>query len=413
MGLWDHWVPAANPVLKGMIDEWAAKNKVEVTIDFITSVGNKIDPHAGGGGAGAQRARRPWPSTSDAAHQYADRLTPVNDVVDGLIKQYGPVSKAVEYLGTSNGKWLAVPVVWGSAPLPPVAPHLHAQGVLRRGRDRMVPGQGRQDQRRGRVDLRKAAQDGRAVSTRRASCSRWAAAPAAPTPTRPGARRSARSARISWTPRATSSSIPIRSARCSITSSASSLPAAGDRLLRRCVEQQGVPGGRGCPDLESAQCVGGGQARCADHRRRHVALSNTQGKDGPARAASPLFLGHLAMVAEQVGRKGPAGVRQPARGRQQAQPSGGGLRHSALPVDVGPAGVGRTSSLRKGTIYNYPLRPHHDAEYYIVGSSAPPDIGVQIWSQNMIPGMAARIVAGQTPKQVIDWAKQELEGIRR
>jgi hypothetical protein len=67
----------------------------------------------------------------------------------------------------------------------------------------------------------------------------------------------------------------------------------------------------------------------------------------------------------------------------------------------------------KGTIYNYPMRPHHDAEYYIVGSSAPPDVGVQIWSQNMIPGMVARIVSGQTPKQVIDWAKAELEGIRR
>ena len=67
----------------------------------------------------------------------------------------------------------------------------------------------------------------------------------------------------------------------------------------------------------------------------------------------------------------------------------------------------------KGTIYNYPLRPHHDAEYYIVGSSGPPDMGVQIWSQSMIPGMVARMVTGQTASQVIDWAKGELEGIRR
>src|SRR4051794_6741525 len=42
MGIWDHWVPAANPVLKGLGDEWAAKNKVEVTIDFIPSAGKKI-----------------------------------------------------------------------------------------------------------------------------------------------------------------------------------------------------------------------------------------------------------------------------------------------------------------------------------------------------------------------------------
>src|SRR5262249_52874912 len=67
----------------------------------------------------------------------------------------------------------------------------------------------------------------------------------------------------------------------------------------------------------------------------------------------------------------------------------------------------------KGTLYNYPVRPHHDAEYYIVGSSGPPDVGVQIWSQYMIPGMGAPIVTGQTPKQVIDGARGELEGIRR
>jgi hypothetical protein len=31
----------------------------------------------------------------------------------------------------------------------------------------------------------------------------------------------------------------------------------------------------------------------------------------------------------------------------------------------------------------------------------------------MIPGMVARVVDGQTARQVIDWAKSELEGIRR
>jgi hypothetical protein len=46
-------------------------------------------------------------------------------------------------------------------------------------------------------------------------------------------------------------------------------------------------------------------------------------------------------------------------------------------------------------------------------SSGLPDIGVQIWSHCMIPGMVARIVTGQASKQVIDWAKSELEGIRR
>ena len=41
LGLWDHWVPGANSASKALIDEWAAKEKVEVTIDYIPSQGDK------------------------------------------------------------------------------------------------------------------------------------------------------------------------------------------------------------------------------------------------------------------------------------------------------------------------------------------------------------------------------------
>src|ERR1043165_1301643 len=37
IGMWDHWVPGANEVQKKIIDDWAAKEKVDVTIDFIPS----------------------------------------------------------------------------------------------------------------------------------------------------------------------------------------------------------------------------------------------------------------------------------------------------------------------------------------------------------------------------------------
>ena len=39
IGLWDHWVPSANAASKALIEEWAAKEKVEVQIDYITSQG--------------------------------------------------------------------------------------------------------------------------------------------------------------------------------------------------------------------------------------------------------------------------------------------------------------------------------------------------------------------------------------
>ena len=59
------------------------------------------------------------------------------------------------------------------------------------------------------------------------------------------------------------------------------------------------------------------------------------------------------------------------------------------------------------------MRPWHDAEYYITGSSGPPEIAVQIWNRGIMPGMVAKLVAGQSIKQSIDWAKEELEGFVR
>src|SRR6195256_6658868 len=41
MGFWDHWVPNANNATTALVNEWAAKEKVEVSIAYITSQGNK------------------------------------------------------------------------------------------------------------------------------------------------------------------------------------------------------------------------------------------------------------------------------------------------------------------------------------------------------------------------------------
>src|SRR5260370_39892912 len=42
VGLWDHWVPGANAASTALIEEWAAREKVEVQIDYITTQGNKL-----------------------------------------------------------------------------------------------------------------------------------------------------------------------------------------------------------------------------------------------------------------------------------------------------------------------------------------------------------------------------------
>ena len=42
VALWDHWVPAGNEAMQKLVGAWAEKNKVDVQLDFLTAIGNKI-----------------------------------------------------------------------------------------------------------------------------------------------------------------------------------------------------------------------------------------------------------------------------------------------------------------------------------------------------------------------------------
>ena len=117
-GVWDHWVPAANPVLQKLAGEWAAKNQVDMKIDFLTGVGMKINVTMAAE-ATARQGHDIYAFDQWTVHEFADKLEPVDDIMQGLTKQYGPTTEAGEYLGKVEGKWMAVPVGWGSAPLTP------------------------------------------------------------------------------------------------------------------------------------------------------------------------------------------------------------------------------------------------------------------------------------------------------
>ncbi len=113
MGFWDHWVPGANRASTDLVNEWAEKEKVEVSIDYITSQGNKnlvtIAAEAQAK-SGHDILAMPtwWP------HANSDLLEPVNDIMEPLIKQNGAVNGTVQYLGQLDGKWLGVPACIGS-----------------------------------------------------------------------------------------------------------------------------------------------------------------------------------------------------------------------------------------------------------------------------------------------------------
>lgn len=113
IGYWDHWVPGANDTLTRLTKEWAEKEKVEVTIDYIPSQGNKLLlTIAAEAQAKAGHDILAHPTWEPQAH--AKILEPMTDVMEPLIKQNGKVNATVEYLGRADGKWIAVPATVGS-----------------------------------------------------------------------------------------------------------------------------------------------------------------------------------------------------------------------------------------------------------------------------------------------------------
>jgi len=113
IGFWDHWVPGANNTSRALVEEWAAKEKVDVQIDYITSQGEKqrltiAAESQSRTGHDIMQMPSWWP------HTHAKNLEPVDDIVTELIKINGDVDETTAYLGRADGHWIAVPATTGS-----------------------------------------------------------------------------------------------------------------------------------------------------------------------------------------------------------------------------------------------------------------------------------------------------------
>jgi len=114
IGLWDHWVPSGNAASTALIEEWGAREKVEVQIDYITSQGNKLlltqtTEAQAKSGHDIMTSFGPWQPQA-----FAELLEPTNDIMGPIIQQNGDVNGTVKYLGQAGGKWLGVPACIGS-----------------------------------------------------------------------------------------------------------------------------------------------------------------------------------------------------------------------------------------------------------------------------------------------------------
>jgi hypothetical protein len=119
-GFWDHWVPGANNTLTKLCKEWGEKEKVEVEIDYITSIGEKNTMTIAAEGqarSGHDILQHPTWYPAD----YAEQLEPMDDLMQKLLSEHGKVSQVVEYLGKVKGKWVAIPATTGSQVKTPCA----------------------------------------------------------------------------------------------------------------------------------------------------------------------------------------------------------------------------------------------------------------------------------------------------
>jgi len=117
VAFWDHWVPGANEPLRKLCQDWADKEKVAISIDFVTSNGDK-DLLTLAAEAQAKSGHDIMEVQTWYAAAHEPDWEPVDDIVDALIKEHGDVLAGTEYVGKPNGHWVAVPTGVRTTSLP-------------------------------------------------------------------------------------------------------------------------------------------------------------------------------------------------------------------------------------------------------------------------------------------------------
>jgi ABC-type glycerol-3-phosphate transport system substrate-binding protein len=390
LALWDHWVPTGDAAMKQLIDAWAEKNKVEVQLDFLTSIGMKINITMAAE-AQSKTGHDVFAFDSWTVQQYGDSLVPMDDVMQRLIAKYGKLGHAYEYLGVSQGHWLAVPVGWGSAPLPPCA----------------------------RISLLK--------KFANVDVQAWFPAEASFKNGYPmgfGCGQNSTDANQTWGATFGAFGADLVDAKGNVVIESDNVRQAMEYAERmvKFMPADAVS----WDDASNNRALISGKATyiwnppsawaVAKRDAPQVAedcwtFPNPTGPKGRLVPHRPYFWGVWKFAQNQSAAKD---IIEYLSQREQIESLASAVSGYDIPpfTSMSDLKVWTEVEPPKGTIYNYPIRPWHNAEYYIPGSSAPPEIATQIWARYIFPGMVARLVSGSTIKQSIDWAKSELEGFR-
>ncbi|WP_254453303.1 ABC transporter substrate-binding protein [Siccirubricoccus sp. G192] len=412
VGFWDHWVPAGNEAMRAIVDDWSKKNRVEVQIDFITSVGNKLLLTTAAE-AQARQGHDILAFSTWLVQDHQRMLEPVDDVMGRLVQKYGKVNPVSEYLGKVGGKWMAVPASSGSQNKGSAA----------------------------RIDLMK----------QHAGIDVQAMYPAE-TRLGPGADQWTWETFLTAAQKCNAAGMPFALPAGTFSDATDWIGAMFRSYGAELVNAKGDITIRSNDKVKQAldyaarlfQHIPGEMFAADDATNNRALIANRSALIFNPPSAYAVAKRDAPQVAEQVWHfpspMGPAGHYTPHLpffwgiwNFSRAKPAAKALLEHLSQREQVEKLVAATDGYDipafdtltdldtwstvgppRGTVFNYPVKPHHKAEPSIAFAPAPPEVAVQMYTQGIQAKMIARMVQNKEPvDRVLAWAEREVEGFNR
>jgi len=411
VGFWDHWVPAGNEIMQKQVNAWADKNKVEVTADFITGNGNKL-LITGAAEAQSKTGHDIYTFQNWEVHNQAESLANVDDVVKGLTDRFGAVDATAQYLAKKKAGWVAVPTSSGSQTKPPC---VRISWFKKHGLDvqAMYPAKPEHT----------AAQDG------------WtwdALMKYAELAQKDGMTFALGMGGSTNTDATDTHGALFRSFGAALIDANGKLQLETPEMMQ-CLEF--------CQKLVKFYPDDAVSYDDASNNRALISgktalIFNPPSAYAVAKRDAPQVAADTWTFPPPAGPKGrfvPSvtffwGIWQFSKNqsaakellaflmdRKQVEERDNGVEGYDLPPFAGMRDFEIWEQVEppKGTVYNYPIRPWHNAQPSLTAFEAEPDIAVQVYNRAVHNQMLARLKEGQSTKQVLAWAKDEIEGYLR
>ncbi len=411
LALWDHWVPKGNEVMQKQIDAWAAKNQVDVHVDFITSSGQKLQNTSVAEAMG-KAGHDVMTFGNWDVHNVASALSPVDDVVEKLVAANGATNAAAEYLGKSDGHWIAIPTTTGTQTKPPCA---RISFFKKHGLDvqAMYPAHPEQNALQAAWDYEAflryaqlAQQDGLTFGLGLG-----------------GFNNTDGIDQVGAMFQAFGASLIDREGTIQVKSDAvRQVLEYSQRLVKFFPPEAGsyddASNNRALISGKSALIFNPPSAWAVAKRDAPAVAEDCwtfPPPAGPKGRFTPTITAFWGIWSFSQNKSAAKELITYLLQREQVEPrttvvEGYDLSPYAGMLDFK---VWEEVEPPKGTVYNYPIRPSHHAEPSLAASEASPDVAVQIYQRAIHTGMLARLKDGQKIPQVVAWAQGELEGFTR